>query len=102
MSTLTIDEGFERGIRTQVHFDGDEQIVFQRTFDVEPHLKYAEQARQATEGQNWGEGRLVGHIPDAFLAPIMLIQDRREREKAIMTFLRENPAFVMFDKFLKA
>ncbi len=101
MSTLTINEGTERGINTQVHFDGDEQIVFQRTFDVEPHLKYAEQARQATEGQNWGEGRLVGHIPDAFLAPMLLIKDRREREKAIMTWLRENTAFVMFDKFLK-
>ena len=101
MSTLTIDEGVERGIRTQVHFDNDEQIVFQRTFDVEPHLKYAEQARQATEGQNWGEGRLVGHIPDAFLAPMLLIQDRREREKAMMSRLRQNPAIVMFDKFLK-
>ena len=50
---------------------------------------------------NWGEGKLIGHIPDVFLAPIIVIKDRKEREKAIMRFLRENPALVMFDKALK-
>jgi hypothetical protein len=64
-------------------------------------LKYAEHARQSTSGMNWGEGKLIGHIPDVFLAPIIVIKDRKEREKAIMRFLRENPALVMFDKALK-
>lgn len=101
MATLTIDEGVVNGVRTQVHFDNDEQIVFQKTFDAEPHLKYAAEARQATDGMNWGEGRMVGHIPDVYLAPILMIKDRKEREKAVKRFFQENPAFVMFDKFLK-
>jgi len=101
MTVLTIDEGVRLGIRTKVHFEGNDDIVFQKTFDAEPHLKYAEHARQSTEGMNWGEGRFVCHIPDAFLAPILAIRDRQDREKAIMRFMRENPAFVMFDKALK-
>lgn len=101
MSTLTISEGVTQGVHTKVHFNGDENIVFEKSFDVEPHLRYAEQAREATAGMNWGDGRLVGHIPDVFLAPLLAIRDRKEREKAIMKWLRENRDFVMFDRFLK-
>lgn len=98
---VKIDEGVNRhGVRTQVSFEGEEVIV-QKTFDAEPHLKYAEQARQQTAGMNWGEGRIVGHIPPVFYAQIMRIRDPAERDKAIMTFLRENPAFCTFDRFLK-
>ena len=100
MSYLTIDEGVKQGIRTQVHFEGDD-VVIQNTFDAEAAIEYAKQARLATEGQRWGEGKLVGHIPNMYLAPILAIKDTREREKAVMSFLRENPAFVMFDKALK-
>jgi hypothetical protein len=48
----------------------------------------------------WGEGKFVCHIPDLYLAPIMAIRDRKEREKAIMKFARENQGFVMFDRYL--
>lgn len=100
MSYLTIDEGVKQGIRTQVHFEGDD-VVIQNTFDAEVAIEYAKQARLATEGQRWGEGKLLGHIPDMYLYPILAIKDSKEREKAVYKFFRENQKLVMFDKALK-
>lgn len=98
---VKIDEGVSRqGVRTEISFEGDEVIV-KKSFDAEPHLRYAEQARAQTAGMGWGEGRVIGHIPPAFYAQICTIRDPQERDKAVMRFLRENPAFVMFDKALK-
>jgi hypothetical protein len=98
---VTVDEGVDHlGIRTQMHFEGDE-IIVQKTYDAEPHLRYAEQARQQTAGMNWGEGRIVGHIPPVPLAKIMQLRTKEERQKAMRAFLFENNKFVMFDKFLK-
>ena len=97
---VTVDEGVTRqGVRTQLHFEGDSLIV-QKTYDAEPHLRYAEAARQATAGQRWGEGKLIGHIPPAVYGKFLLIRDREERKKAVMAWLRENPAFCMFDRAL--
>lgn len=95
---VSIDEGVFNGVRTQLHFEGQELVV-QKTFDAEPHLKHAEIARQSTQGMNWGEGRMVGHIPALHYAPIAAIKDRKEREKAILQYLRDNAALIMFDKF---
>lgn len=102
MSTLTINEGFNpnTGVQSLTHFE-DDGFVVQKTFDAEPHLQYARQAREATEGQRWGEGKLVGHIPPAFYAQILTIRDRDERKRAIQRFFKENPAFVMFDRYGK-
>lgn len=97
---VTVDEGVVNGIRTQVHFEGND-ITVQKTFDAAPHLEYAAAARRDTAGKSWGEGRLVGHIPDLYLAPILAIKDRKEREKAVRLFFQEHPALIMFDKFLK-
>lgn len=97
---VAIDEGVVNGIRTQLHFEGD-SIITQKTFDAEPHLEYAKAARLATEGQSWGEGKLIGHIPDLFYVPISQIKDRKEREKAINLFFQQNPAFIMFDRYQK-
>lgn len=95
---VTVDEGYTGDIRTQLHFEGDSLIV-QKTFDAAPHLEYAANARRDTQGKNWGDGRMVGHIPDIYYAPIMQIKDRKEREKAVRLFFQENPAFVMFDRY---
>lgn len=102
MSTLIINEGFNRdtGIETKTHFaDGD--IVIQKTFDAEPHLEYAKRAREATDGQRWGEGKIVGHIPPALHAEILLIRDPQERKRRVQKFFKENPAFVMFHRYGK-
>jgi len=94
----TVDEGIAQGIRTQLHFEGGDLIV-QKTFDAEPHLQYAKEARLATQGMNWGDGRMIGHIPQIFYAQICAIRDRTEREKAVTRFFQENPAFIMFERF---
>ena len=102
MSTLTIHEGTSQatGVTTRTHFE-DDAIVIQKTFDAEPHLQYAKAAREATEGQRWGEGKLVGTIPPAFHAQILLIRDPQERKRAVQRFFKENPAFVMYDRYGK-
>lgn len=96
-----IDMGVSRnGVHTNLSFEGDAAIV-KKTFDAEPHLRHAENARIQTSGMNWGEGRLVGHIPPAFYAEILTIKDPQERDRRIMEFFRQNKAFVMFDRFMK-
>lgn len=102
MSTLIINEGKseQTGITTRTHF-ADGEIVIEKAFDAEPYVEYAKQAREATEGKRWGEGKIVGTIPPAFYAQILLIRDPQERKKAVKRFFQENPAFVMFDKYLK-
>lgn len=99
--SVTVDEGYVGDIRTQMHFESDGGIVVQKTFDAEPHLKYAQEARLATQGKNWGEGRMIGHIPDIYYSPIAAIQDKAEREKAVTRFFQENPAFIMFERYGK-
>ena len=98
---VTIDEGVVNGIRTQMHFENSGDIVVQKTFDAEPILEYTAQARRDTAGMNWGEGRLVGHIPALDLPPILAIRDKKEREKAILLYFQERRSLVMFDRFLK-
>jgi hypothetical protein len=99
MTTLTLDEGVTPdGVGTKVHFT-DDTIVVQRSFDPKPHLAHAKHARESTEGKRWGEGKMIGHIPPVFYAEILKIRDRDERDQAVTKFFRENPAFVMFDKF---
>lgn len=94
-----VDEGVSRGgVRTQIRFEGEEVIVA-KSFDAAPHLAHAEHARQSTDGQRWGEGKLIGHIPPAYYAQILTVRDPQERKKAIKRFFAENPAFIMFDKY---
>lgn len=98
---VTIDEGVNAdGVNTKLHFEGD-FLTVQKTYDATPHLEYAASAREQTSGMNWGQGRLVGHIPPLEYAKFSMIKDAGERQKAIHLWLKENSAFVMFDRFLK-
>ena len=102
MSTLTINEGTSQatGVTTRTHFaDGD--IVIQKTFDAEPHIKYAARMREATAGQRWGEGKVVGTIPPALHAKILVTRDPQERKRMVREFFMENPAFVTYEPYLK-
>ena len=95
-----VDDVSPDGVVTQIHFEGEDMTV-QRTWDADPHLKYAEMARQQTDGQNWGQGRFIGHIPPEPLSRFMLIKNNKERETAMLNWLRENPAFQMFHRAFK-
>lgn len=100
--SVTVDEGVnEQGVRTQFHFESDGGLVLQKTYDAEPALKEAEQARQATSGLKWGEGRTVGWIDPIAYGTISKIKDRAERDKAILQYFRDHPQYVKFDPYYK-
>lgn len=96
---VSVDEGTTAdGVRTILHFEGD-SLITQRTYDAAPHLDYAKQARQATEGKRWGEGKLIGHIPPAVYGQFLAIKDNQERQKMIRRWLAENRGYVMYDGY---
>lgn len=99
---FSVDRGFDAyGNHTQVIVEGD-QLVRKTTFDAEPLLREAHAARTATAGDSWGDGvgTRVGTIPMAVYAEY-LTKPAEERKTFLLRWLRENPAFVTFDKFLK-
>lgn len=100
---FSVDRGFDAyGNHTEVIVEGDD-LIRKTTYDAEPLLREAHAARTATAGDRWqeGTGTRVGTIPMAVYAQFLTIPDAEERQKFILRWLRENPAFVTFDKFLK-
>lgn len=102
IESFKIDNGFDAyGNRRIVHVDND-QVVHQTTFDAEPFLESAKEERALTDGKRWGEGigTKVGTIPMAVYAHALTL-DTESRQKYLLNWLRENPAFCTFNKFLK-
>lgn len=98
---FSIDEGVnEFGVRKIVHFDGD-QIVSQFTEDAAPIIEHCKEERMVSAGERWGDGRKIGTIPMVALAEVMAIKGSAERKKYLVNYLKANPAFVSFEKFLK-
>ena len=69
-----------------------------KTWDAEPFLEVAAAERAATAGERWGEGRKVGTVPMAVLG-MFLRQDGGLDVKRCAQWLKENPAFITFDKY---
>ena len=100
IESFTMDEGLDAyGIRKQVTFEGD-QAVTKLTYDAEPILEACQAERNATAGERWGDGRKVGSIPMAVYNQVLKIPGATERQVFILKWLKTNPAFVTFDKFL--
>jgi hypothetical protein len=92
----------ENGIHSKVVFQ-DGFVTSQKTWDAEPILQSCAEERAATQGEKWGEMRKIGQIPMAELNKINSIyKTQAERNVKILEYLRDNPAFVSFDRFLKA
>lgn len=103
IGSFTIDEGVDAfGTRTQIIFDG-EQVVNKRSFDASPLLKEAAEARAVTSGDRWKEGlgTRVGTVPMAIYQDALKLSNVEERNKYLLNYIRENPLFCTFDKFLK-
>ena len=99
--SFTVDDGVHAyGVHKQVTFEGD-QAVTKLTYDAQPFLEQAHAERTLTAGDRWGDGRKVGTIPMAVYAEVMKIKGAEERQKYVIDWLKSNPAFVTFDKFLK-
>lgn len=103
IGTFKIDEGVDSfGTRTEIIFDG-EQVVNKRSFDAAPLLKEAAEARAVTAGDRWKEGlgTRVGTVPMAIYQDAMRLGNGEERNKYLLNWIRKNPHFCTFDKFLK-
>lgn len=100
MSELTIDDGVTPyGTRTKLHIATD-TVIQQKTYDAEPILQAAKEAREQTEGQRWGDGKVVGKVPMAVYTQCLHMSSA-DQHKYLSRWLRENPGFVTFEKFLK-
>jgi hypothetical protein len=103
IGSFTVDDGYHAyGVHKQVTFEGD-QVVTKLTYDAQPLIEQAKAERIKTAGDRWGEGvgTKVGTMPMAVYAQFMQIKGAQEREKFLLGWLKDNPAFVTFDKFLK-
>lgn len=102
IGSFTVDDGYHAyGVHKQVTFEGD-QIITKLTYDAQPFLERAHAQRVATASDRWGEGigTKVGEIPMVIAAEAMKLRGE-ERQKFLLNWLKANPAFVTFDKFLK-
>ena len=101
-ANVTIDDGVNAfGVQRQIILEGD-QAVTKLTYDAGPMIEAAHRARVASDGQRWGDGHFVGIIPMAELSRINnTFQGAEERKHQILSWLRDNPKLVTFEKFLK-
>lgn len=87
------------GIQTTVHRT-ENKVVIQKTEDVEPLIKACAEERAYTQGETWGEMRKVGSIPMSVVSKFMR-QDGGFDQKRCLDWLKQNPAFITFDRVLK-
>jgi hypothetical protein len=98
MSEATIDAGVTPyGTRKQIHVS-DDTIIEQNTFDAEPVLQAAKEARELTEGQRWGDGKVIGKVPMHIYAQCA-VMSKQDQHNFLLDYLRANPAFIAFGKF---
>ena len=91
----------EYGISKDMRIE-DGNLVTRHTYDAQPMLEAAAHARTMSDGRRWGDGQFVGIIPFAELTRINETHSGAEaRKHAILSWLRDNPKLVTFDKFLK-
>jgi hypothetical protein len=101
IGSFTVDDGVHAyGVHKQVTFEGD-QAITKLTYDAAPFIEAAHEERILTAGDRWGDGRKVGTIPMAVYGEVMKIKGNVERQAYVINWLKANPAFVTFDKFLK-
>jgi hypothetical protein len=98
---VTLDEGVSAdGVRTILHFEGD-SLIAQRQWDAEPHLEHARYMRESQDGERWGEGKFIGHLPPIACAEMLQLPTPEARMQFALRFLRENPHFVGYSRILK-
>ena len=99
MSVVFKEFDKDNGIATRVHDLGN-RVVIEKSYDASALKDLCAAERNATDGQRWGEWRKVGSVPMAELATMMR-QDGTLDQKRAAAWLKKNPAFVTFNKFLK-
>jgi hypothetical protein len=102
MENQVIDFGVNKvGTHKKVIIE-DGTAVEKTTFDVAPLLQEAAQLRSDLEGKRWGEGRVVGKIPQSVLNHInQNIHNATERQLYVMNWLKSNPAFITYKPYFE-
>ena len=96
-----IESANEYGISKDLRIE-DGHLITKHTYDAQPLIEAAHQARVMSDGKRWGDGQFVGIIPIAELTRINeTYAGSEERKHQILSWLRDNPKLVTFDKFLK-
>jgi hypothetical protein len=97
---LSISHG---GVKTDVKIE-DGHLITRKTWDAEPYLEAAAEARQMTDGQSWGDTRKVGVLPPAEFGEWMRImreEGNDAAEKYIHAYFMDRPKLVHFGKYIK-
>lgn len=96
---LSVNE--QTGVETVWHDDPDNDggVIIEKKWDDETALELAQKMRNETHGQRWGEGRHVGYISAAVMGKMMV--EGRWNPEGIKEYLKSNPQFVTFEKYLK-
>lgn len=97
---ITLNEGTIHGVTTKIIFQGEVMIV-DRSQDMEAALQHVAEMRERNALRPFASDRELGHIPELFYGKIRAIQDKRERNRAVRAFFRENPAFCACDALLR-
>lgn len=101
IGSFDVDEGYDAyGTHTKVKFEND-QIVKIKSFDAKPLIEQCKAERLATEGEKWGEMRKVGTIPMAIYSQMLTMKDQTERTKFVRQWLKQNTAFITFDRYAR-
>ena len=89
-----MDEGVNphTGIRTQIHFEGD-QVVVKRPTTLNPILQRVAEMRARNEGKRWGEGKEVGVLPPWVSHQISMIGDDAARTRGTKLFFARTRRF---------
>jgi hypothetical protein len=89
------------GTRKQVFIE-DGAAISKITFNADPYLKRAKDLRSAQENMRWGEGKVVGVIPEPVLNYLYLnAQNEEDRQKASVRWLAANPAYITYPAYFK-
>jgi len=100
MAIIHKDIDHQTGIITKVHDIGN-KVSIEKTYDAQPILEHAKTLRDLTDGEKWGDFRQIGTIPMAELATMMRQSDNQVSKKELEKWLKKNPQYVTFNKFLK-
>ncbi len=96
---FSVNHGFDAYGNHRTAIVEDNQIIHKTTYDAEPFLRKAHEARIANQGKRWGEGigTKVGELPMAEYAQFLKLP-AEERQKFVLNWLRARPLMMHVDK----
>jgi len=96
----TWDMGTSQAGTTSILHIEDGKLVNEKWFDAEPLADDCHASRVASQGDNWGDGKVVGSMPEAQFNK-MLREGTAFDQRAVMAWFKANPQFVRFERALK-